>query len=141
MRKCEYCGHENGDEATSCAGCHTEFLVPTAMLRRYERPEVGPLGIHPVLEQHPILLRLLGVLSAVLGTGLCLMALPALLLAYMCFSGNGPGGSSGASAESVLDGIVFLLMAFASVAAGFLCVRWAFDAWESPRRVDRKKPA
>ena len=141
MRKCEYCGHENGDEASSCSGCHTKFLVPTSMLRRYKRPEVWLLGIHPVLQQHPILLRLLGVLSAVVGACLCLVALPALLWAYMCFSGDGPGGSSGVSAEGVVDGIVFLLMAFASVAAGFLCVRWAFDAWESPRRLDRKKPA
>jgi hypothetical protein len=38
MRKCEYCGHENGDEAVRCLGCGTEFLVPTAQLRRFDFP-------------------------------------------------------------------------------------------------------
>jgi uncharacterized membrane protein YvbJ len=36
MRKCEYCGHENGDEAAQCHGCGTEFLVPTALIAKLD---------------------------------------------------------------------------------------------------------
>ena len=36
MRRCEYCGHENGDEARHCLGCGTQFLVPTGSLREFE---------------------------------------------------------------------------------------------------------
>ena len=36
MRKCEYCGAQNTDEAARCAGCGTEFLVPTSLLRELD---------------------------------------------------------------------------------------------------------
>jgi hypothetical protein len=53
----------------------------------------------------------------------------------MLVSGNGPGGSSGVDLEEIWTGMVFLLMAFASATTGFFFVRWAFNAWESPRRL------
>jgi len=28
MKKCPYCGHENGDEATACLICHTALTRP-----------------------------------------------------------------------------------------------------------------
>jgi hypothetical protein len=132
MRKCEYCGYENGDEATACCGCHTEFLVPTSMLRRYDRPEVSPLDVHPVLQKHPVLLRLLAVLIAGVGAWLFFVAVSVLLWAYMAFSGHGPGGQSGSSPEV---GLGLLFIATISVALGVFCVRWAFRAWQRPKEV------
>ncbi len=36
MRKCDYCGQQTPDEASRCASCGTEFLVPTARLPDFE---------------------------------------------------------------------------------------------------------
>jgi hypothetical protein len=30
MKKCNYCGLENSDEATQCVTCHTDLAVPTS---------------------------------------------------------------------------------------------------------------
>ena|ERR1051326_7547792 len=41
MKKCLYCGHENGDDSSLCAICHTE-LVP-------QGPDIDPQLIDPGL--------------------------------------------------------------------------------------------
>jgi hypothetical protein len=35
MRKCEYCGRENNEDAARCLECGTEFLIRTAKLDKF----------------------------------------------------------------------------------------------------------
>jgi hypothetical protein len=35
MRKCEYCGSDNEEDATRCIKCRREFLIPTAELHNF----------------------------------------------------------------------------------------------------------
>jgi hypothetical protein len=41
MRRCEYSGYENDDQAVRCEGCRTKWLVSTRLLRKLD-PSSGP---------------------------------------------------------------------------------------------------
>jgi hypothetical protein len=80
-----------------------------------------------------MLFRLSGLLSAILGAGLFVLALSAFSIVWMCFSGNGPGGHSGVSSDDFKTGMLFLVIAFVGIATGLLCEWWTCKVWLKPK--------
>jgi len=69
VRKCEYCGHENSEEASQCLQCRTQFIVPTKALREFqtsEHPVQIPISLHARLRLWAIAW---GVAAAVMTVG------------------------------------------------------------------------
>jgi hypothetical protein len=137
MRRCEYCGHENNDEASSCCECNTKFLVPTFTLRSYEPSCLNPkpVHLHAFLQKHASLVRVLSVLSLFLAACLLWVTVRALPIAYMLLTGQGPGGLSGVGYEEALLGWLALVIAVVSCTAGCFCMQWAFRAWHTAKEV------
>ena len=69
VKKCEYCGYDNGDHARKCLGCGTQFLVTTEMLREFEASRHRPLWLSRLgglsMRQTQLISALAGVLITV----------------------------------------------------------------------------
>src|SRR5437879_11329514 len=65
-----------------------------------------------------IFVRLTGVFTALLGFCLFYASLSPLLIAWMYFTGNGPGGQSPVYSADIWSGILYSLVATVTVALG-----------------------